>query len=72
MKKKKEDEEKKEGEEKKEVKRQRYSKFWREFGKNIRLGVVEDHKNRKDLIELLRFYSTNDEKKIIIFKRICF
>ena len=32
-----------------------YLKFWEEFGKSIKLGVIEDQKNRRRLKELLRF-----------------
>jgi heat shock protein beta len=65
-----ESEEKKEGEKKEEtkIKKQRYSKFWKEFGKNIRLGIVEDNKNRKELIELLRFSSSHDTNKLTSLK----
>merc|ERR1719461_788896 len=37
---------------------QKYSEFWGEFGKSIKLGVIEDSKNRKKLMQLLRFQST--------------
>jgi len=36
-----------------------YSKFYKEFGRSIKLGVIEDTKNRKKLVELLRFTSVN-------------
>jgi len=36
----------------------KYSQFWGEFGKSIKLGVIEDTKNRKKLLNLLRFPST--------------
>merc|ERR1719284_130076 len=34
-----------------------YSKFYGEFGRSIKLGVIEDTKNRKKLVNLLRFAS---------------
>merc|ERR1719277_2447818 len=34
-----------------------YSKFYGEFGRSIKLGVIEDTKNRKKLVNLLRFTS---------------
>merc|ERR1712048_25658 len=36
----------------------KYSEFWKEFGKSIKLGVIEDGKNRKKLLNLLRFPTT--------------
>uniref|UniRef100_A0A674F0P7 Endoplasmin n=1 Tax=Salmo trutta TaxID=8032 RepID=A0A674F0P7_SALTR len=34
-------------------------KFWKEFGTNIKLGVIEDHSNRTRLAKLLRFQTSN-------------
>lgn len=36
-------------------------KFWKEFGTNIKLGVIEDHSNRTRLAKLLRFQTSNSE-----------
>merc|ERR1719285_580384 len=49
------DEEEEQTEEEKPMK---YSAFWKEFGKSVKLGVIEDSKNRKKLLNLLRFPST--------------
>merc|ERR1711879_114107 len=38
-----------------------YSAFWKEFGKSIKLGVIEDSKNRKKLLNLLRFPSASED-----------
>merc|ERR1719361_2225526 len=41
-----------------------FTKFWGEFGKSVKLGVIEDNKNRKKLLNLLRFPSTFSEEPI--------
>lgn len=43
----------------------RYEIFWREFGRSIRLGILEDKKNKKNLIRLLRYTSLQSPKKLI-------
>ncbi|XP_067906407.1 endoplasmin [Heterodontus francisci] len=37
--------------------------FWKEFGTNIKLGVIEDHSNRTRLAKLLRFQSSHHDTK---------
>merc|ERR1712083_1182127 len=59
-----EKDEDKEEDEDKEVS-QKFSDFWKEFGKSIKLGVIEDTKNRKKLMQLLRFKSTRSPEKPI-------
>lgn len=34
----------------------KYAKFWKEYGKAIKLGIIEDTSNRVRLAKLLRFY----------------
>jgi molecular chaperone HtpG len=36
----------------------KYITFWNNFGKYLKVGVVEEDKNRKDLAPLLRFFSS--------------
>jgi len=50
----KKDDEKKEGEEEKKEEENKYHVFWKNFGKNIKLGVIEDASNRSKLAKLLR------------------
>lgn len=40
---------------------EQYQSFWKEFGKVLKEGVVEDHDNRTVLADLLRFNSTRSE-----------
>ncbi|XP_075945423.1 endoplasmin [Anarhichas minor] len=39
-------------------------KFWKEFGTNIKLGVIEDHSNRTRLAKLLRFITSNSDSVV--------
>jgi heat shock protein beta len=43
----------------------KYNTFWESFGKNVKLGVIEDVPNRSRLAKLLRFYSTKNPKDLI-------
>jgi len=67
----KEEEEEGEKDEKKEVKKDKadeegtWSKFWKEFNKNLKMGCYEDDSNRSKLSKLLRFSSTKSEGKQI-------
>ncbi|KAB2628256.1 endoplasmin-like protein [Pyrus ussuriensis x Pyrus communis] len=47
-----------------EEKRGQYTKFWNEFGKSIKLGIIEDAANRNRLAKLLRFESTKSDGKL--------
>merc|ERR1712060_515264 len=68
------DEEKEEEEEKKEESKEEekkdkkdeegtWSKFWKEFNKNLKMGCYEDDSNRSKLSKLLRFRTTKSEDK---------
>lgn len=65
------DEEGKDGEEKKEEKKKKedgessYDKFYKEFGKNLKMGCYEDDSNRSKISKLLRFTTTKSEGKEI-------
>merc|ERR1711933_347789 len=66
-----EDEDEKKEEEKKEEKKDKadeegtWSKFWKEFNKNLKMGCYEDDSNRSKLSKLLRFVTTKSEGKEI-------
>jgi len=42
-----------------------YPKVWEEFGKNLRLGMIEDGANRARLTKLLRYKSSKSENELI-------
>nr|CCA22450.1 heat shock protein 90 putative [Albugo laibachii Nc14] len=46
-----------------------YIKFWETFGKSIKLGVIHDSVNRGKLAKLLRFQSSQSDKKYISFEQ---
>merc|ERR1712217_90205 len=62
-----EKEEKEEAEEKKDKSDEegQWSKFWKEFNKNLKMGCYEDDSNRSKLSKLLRFRTTKSEDKEI-------
>merc|ERR1712051_69173 len=65
------DEEEKKEEEKKDKKDEEglWTKFWKEFNKNLKMGCAEDDSNRSKLSKLLRFQSTkSDDKEISLDK----
>jgi len=48
-----------------------YETFWSQFGKSIRLGLIEDHsKNGKKLSKLLRFPSANHATPVALAKYV--
>ncbi|CAD5186544.1 unnamed protein product [Musa acuminata subsp. malaccensis] len=42
-----------------------YDKFWENFGKNLKLGCIEDHGNHKRIAPLLRFFSSHGDDELI-------
>ena len=54
-----------------EKKADEYLTFWKEFGKNLKLGVIEDSANRSKLTKLLRWKSskTSDEGDWVSFEQ---
>merc|ERR1712013_964421 len=42
-----------------------WSKFWKEFNKNLKMGCYEDDSNRSKISKLLRFITTKSEDKEI-------
>merc|ERR1711897_95665 len=61
----KEDEEKKEEKKDKDDEEGTFTKFWKEFNKNLKMGCYEDDSNRSKLSKLLRFLTTKSEGKEI-------
>jgi len=43
---------------KKEEMKTSYDRFWGEFGKSLKAGIIEDVPNRKKLGEVIKFHST--------------
>ena len=41
-----------------------YDTFWRNFGTNMKLGIIEDVGNRQRIASLLRFYTSYDPEKL--------
>jgi heat shock protein beta len=42
----------------------KYDKFWKAFGKSIKLGIIEDASNRVRLAKLLRFTTSQSDGKL--------
>merc|ERR1712190_197180 len=61
----KEDEAKEEEKKDKKDEEGTWSKFWKEFNKNLKMGCYEDDSNRSKLSKLLRFRTTKSEDKEI-------
>lgn len=42
-----------------------YYKFWNEFGKSIKMGVMDDRKNKAKLLKLLRYKTSKSENQFV-------
>jgi molecular chaperone HtpG len=40
-----------------------YVMFWNNFGKYLKVGIIEDDRNRKDITPLLRFFSSKSDEE---------
>jgi heat shock protein beta len=60
-------EKQKEKEKKIQEKKEKYLKFWKEFGKNIKLGIIEDATNRMKLTGLTRWYTSHNITELSSF-----
>jgi len=56
-------------EEEKKKNAAKYQNFWKEFGRSIKLGVIEDSKNKKKLLNLLRFKSNKSGETFISLQK---
>ncbi|KAL3797484.1 hypothetical protein ACHAW5_010093 [Stephanodiscus triporus] len=45
----------------------KYIMFWNNFGKYLKVGVIEDAKNKDDIVPLLRFFSSRSEDEYTSF-----
>lgn len=45
----------------------KYVQFWNNFGKYLKVGVIEDEKNREDIIPLVRFFSSKSGEEYTSF-----
>lgn len=45
--------------------KEKFTAFWEDYGKTIKLGVMEDASNRSRLVKLLRFYSSKSGDKFV-------
>jgi heat shock protein beta len=44
---------------------EKYDTFWKEFGKSVKLGVIDDRANKAKLAKLLRFKTTKSDDKFV-------
>jgi len=46
-----------------------YDKLWKEFGKAIKMGIVEDSSNRNRLAKLLRVFTSKSPDKLVSLEK---
>jgi HSP90 family molecular chaperone len=42
-----------------------YKKFWKNYGRYLKIGIIEEEKYRMDLLPLMRFHSSYDNEELI-------
>ncbi len=47
---------------------EQYAEFWAQFGKNLKLGIIEDPGNRNKLAKLTRWYTTHENNDLSSFE----
>jgi heat shock protein 90kDa beta len=62
-----EEQKKKDAQERRQRKIDKYNEFFQQFGKNIKLGVIEDSANRQKLAKLTRWYSSRNTTELTSF-----
>jgi heat shock protein beta len=48
--------------------KEKYEKFYKNYGTNLKLGVIEDTSNRERLAKLLRFYTYKHQSDLVSFQ----
>lgn len=51
-----------------EEEKAKFLTFYESFNKNIKLGIHDDNKNRQKLLELVRYYTTKSDNKLVSLK----
>lgn len=62
-----EDEEVDEGASKKAKRIDKFNKFWKNYGKNLKLGMIEDAANKDKLAQLTRWYTNRNTSELTSF-----
>jgi HSP90 family molecular chaperone len=46
----------------------KYETFWGNYAKNVKMGIIEDDKNRDRLLKLLRFSTSKNMTGLVSFE----